>query len=74
MANDNDKDLASDREQAGNASSVRWLALRVRIDHLLLLSSAMKPAEKDASSEPQNPLLTPQEADTKSKTVGRKRS
>jgi hypothetical protein len=38
-------------EQAGNASSVRWPALRVGP----LLSSAMKPAEKDASNEPQNP-------------------
>ena len=36
-----DQELAPYLEQAGNASSVRWLAVRVRIDYLL--SSAMKP-------------------------------
>ncbi len=41
-----DQELAPYLEQAGNASSVRWLAARVRIDHLL--SSAMKPAGQDA--------------------------
>ncbi|MFZ0293765.1 MAG: hypothetical protein WAL52_09195 [Candidatus Sulfotelmatobacter sp.] len=46
-----DKGIATDQElapylkQAGNASGVRWLAVRVRIDHLL--SSAIKPAEGD---------------------------
>ena len=41
-----DQELAPYLEQAGNASSVRWLAVRVRIDYLL--SSAMKPGEQDA--------------------------
>lgn len=41
-----DQDLAPYLEKAGNASGVRWLALRVRMDYLL--SSAMKPTEKDA--------------------------
>lgn len=41
-----ERELAPYLEQAGNASGVRWLALRVRIDYLL--SSAMKPAEQDA--------------------------
>jgi hypothetical protein len=40
-----DEDLAPHFEQAGNASSVRWLAAQARIDHLL--SSAMKNAEQD---------------------------
>jgi len=45
-----DKGLASEEElapyfeQAGNASNVKWRAVRVRIDHLL--SSATKPAEE----------------------------
>src|ERR1017187_8909308 len=38
-----EKELAPYLEQAGNASSVRWLAARVRIDYLL--SSAMKAPE-----------------------------
>jgi hypothetical protein len=41
-----EQELAPYLEQAGNASGVRWLAVRVRIDHLL--SSAMKPVEQDA--------------------------
>jgi hypothetical protein len=41
-----EQELAPYLEQAGNASGVRWLAMRVRIDYLL--SSAMKPAEPDA--------------------------
>lgn len=44
-----DKELAPYLEEAGNASSVRWLAVRVRIDHLL--SSVSKPSEKDTSKE-----------------------
>jgi hypothetical protein len=50
-----DKGIASEEElpahfeQAGKASSVRWLALRVRIDYLL--SSAMKTAEEDVKKE-----------------------
>jgi hypothetical protein len=41
----NEEELAAHFEQAGKASSVRWLAVRVRIDYLL--SSAMKTAEQD---------------------------
>ena len=51
-----DKELASDEElavyfeQAGNASNVKWRAVRVRIDHLL--SSAIKAAQESRTPEP----------------------
>ena len=45
----NEEELAAHFEQAGKASSVRWLAVRVRIDYLL--SSAMKTAEQDVKKE-----------------------
>jgi hypothetical protein len=45
----NEEELAAHLEQAGKASSVRWLAVRVRIDYLL--SSAMKTAEQDVKKE-----------------------
>src|SRR5260370_19319403 len=46
----NEEELAPYFERAGNASSVRWRGVRVRIDYLL--SSAMKAAEQDARKEP----------------------
>ncbi|HXO35632.1 MAG TPA: hypothetical protein VN901_25110 [Candidatus Acidoferrales bacterium] len=46
----NEEELAPYLERAGNASNVRWLAARVRMDHLL--SSAMKGAEQEAKKEP----------------------
>ena len=45
----NEEELAAHFEQAGKASSVRWLSVRVRIDYLL--SSAMKSAEQDVKKE-----------------------
>ena len=57
----NDEELASHLEQAGNASSVRWLAVRVRIDYLL--SSATKAAEPDAEgAKKESPKPTEKEA------------
>ena len=56
-----EQELAPYLEQAGNASSVRWLAVRVRIDHLL--SSAMKPADPDAKDAEKD---SPQSAVNKS--------
>ncbi len=44
-----EEDLAPYFEQAGNASSVRWRAVRVRIDYLI--SSAISAAERDAQTE-----------------------
>jgi hypothetical protein len=43
-----DEDLAPFLEQAGNASNVKWRALRVRTD--ALISSAIKPPEKQAEA------------------------
>lgn len=45
----NEEEMARHFEQAGNASSVRWRAVQVRIDYLL--SSAMKAAQQDAEKE-----------------------
>jgi hypothetical protein len=48
-----EEDLAPYLEQAGNASSVRWLGVRVRIEYLL--STAMQAAEREASKESAKP-------------------
>src|SRR5271156_5840042 len=47
------EELASQIAQAGNASSVRWRARRVRIDYLL--SGAIKAAEREAKKEAAKP-------------------
>ena len=44
-----DEDLAPYLERAGNASGVRWLAARVRIDHLI--SGAMKAEEEQSKQQ-----------------------
>jgi hypothetical protein len=55
------KDLAPYMEQAGNASGVRWLGVRVRIDHLF--SAAVK-SEEDEKARKANPKKeTKSEAD-----------
>jgi hypothetical protein len=56
----NQEELAPYLERAGNASNVRWLAARVRMDHLL--SSAMKGAEQEAKKEPPKAAENSQEA------------
>jgi hypothetical protein len=68
----NEEELAAHFEQAGKASSVRWLAVRVRIDYLL--SSAMKAAEQDVKKESpkttENPLAeTSRERETREETL-----
>jgi hypothetical protein len=50
----NEKELAPYFERAGTASSVRWRAVRARIDYLL--SSALKTTEQDAKKESQKAL------------------
>jgi hypothetical protein len=45
-----EEELAVHFEQAANASSVRWRAARVRMDHLL--ASAIKAAEQPTHSQP----------------------
>jgi hypothetical protein len=57
------KDLAPYMEQAGNASGVRWLGVRVRIDHLL--SSAIQ-SEEDEKAEDAVP-----KKETKSEAAGK---
>src|ERR1700733_846826 len=56
----NEEELAPYQERAGNASNVRWLAARVRMDHLL--SSAMKTPEKETRKEPPKVTENSQEA------------
>jgi hypothetical protein len=56
----NKEELAPYLDRAGNASNVRWLAARVRMDYLL--SSAMKGAEPEAKKEPPKAAENSQEA------------
>lgn len=59
----NGDELAPYLEQAGNASSVRWLAARVRIEHLL--AGAMKSAEdtRAEDSRKESPKVTEEVAE-----------
>ena len=64
----NEEELASHLEQAGKRSSVRWLAVRVRINYLL--SSATEAAEQDAKKESPKPTESRQEAKSATKELG----
>jgi hypothetical protein len=63
-----DEELAPFLDQAGNASNVRWRAVRVRT--AALISNAMKPTEQPAQTEPaqkardQHPAETGKEPET----------
>jgi hypothetical protein len=56
----NDEEFRPYLERAGNASGVRWLAARVRIDHLL--AGAMKAAEEDAAKQASKATESSQQA------------
>ena len=60
-----DEELASQLEQAGNASSVRWRGVRVRADYLF--ASAIKAAEQAAEKESPKPAENKQEAKASAK-------
>jgi hypothetical protein len=60
-----DKEIAAHLEQAGNASSVRWRAVRARIDYLV--AGAIKAAEQDAK-RPEPPKTTGNIEETKPAT------
>jgi hypothetical protein len=49
----NDQELAGYFKDAGNSSSVRWRAARVRMDHLI--SSAIKSFERDIKQQSSQP-------------------
>src|ERR1035441_11071967 len=66
----NEEELASHLEQAGKGSSVRWLAVRGRMNYLL--SSALKTAEQDAKKEAPKPTENRQEAKLATKQLGGK--
>lgn len=57
-----EQELAIQLEKSGNASSVRWRAAQVRIDHLV--SSALKTAEREAKQQPSKPQEKSQESPT----------
>ncbi len=70
----NEKELPPFFEQARSASSVRWRAVRARIDYLL--SSAMKTTEQDAKDAKKESQKTPEKSqepsDTGAEVSGRK--
>ncbi|HTC48961.1 MAG TPA: hypothetical protein VK722_16675 [Candidatus Aquilonibacter sp.] len=53
-----DNELAPFLEQAGNASNVRWRAMRVRI--AALIASAMKPTEEVSTGKSKDGQATPE--------------
>jgi hypothetical protein len=64
----NEEELASHLEQAGKRSSVRWRAVRVRMNYLL--SSATKAPQQDAKKESPKPTENRQEAKSATKKLG----
>jgi phage repressor protein C with HTH and peptisase S24 domain len=65
-----DEELASQLEQAGKASSVRWRGVRVRADYLF--ASAIKAAEQAAERESPKPSETAQESKPATKQTDKK--
>jgi hypothetical protein len=65
-------DLAPYLEQAGNASSVRWRAVRVRTDYLL--SSAMQSGEHEDKDKKESPKAQESREESKDRRTGTSRS
>jgi hypothetical protein len=65
-----DEELAPYLERAGNASGVRWLAARVRIEHLI--AGAMKAAEEGSKKEPSKATESNAVADGTPRKTGEK--
>ena len=61
----NDEEFSPYLERAGNASGVRWLAARVRIEYLL--AGAMKAAEEDAAKQAPKAVESSQQASSPDK-------
>ena len=67
----NDEELAPYLERAGNASGVRWLAARVRMEHLI--AGAMKAEHEKAKKEPSTTTKNNAAADNASQKTDEKK-
>ena len=66
----NDEEFRPYLERAGNASGVRWLAARVRIEYLL--AGAMKAAEEDTAKQASKATESSQQASSPDKPADKR--